>query len=203
MWIDALCVNQEDIQERNFQVALMDRIHNNAARVVVCLGEESKDSKVAIEGLKRLPSSADDQILEDEGEGLDIGLDFPEYGCCRRLSCLIGQSCFCGTDMVNLVEVTRFVEWFGDRVNINFDFPYVLRLGNIQISKPTVSEALIDLLFGTRHCGSTDPRDKVFALLPMLPLATEEVLSADYLENTASVFTNIATYLLKTEGFPV
>lgn len=47
-WIDALCINQNDIEERNEQVAIIGHIYANAETVVVWLGEEDWNSKVAI-----------------------------------------------------------------------------------------------------------------------------------------------------------
>ena len=40
LWIDALCINQIDIVERNHQVAQMRYIYENAVEVLVWLGEE-------------------------------------------------------------------------------------------------------------------------------------------------------------------
>ena len=48
-WIDAVCINQADIPERNAQVATMRRIYHSAARVQVWLGEEADDSDAAFE----------------------------------------------------------------------------------------------------------------------------------------------------------
>ncbi|KAK3326832.1 heterokaryon incompatibility protein-domain-containing protein [Apodospora peruviana] len=39
LWVDAVCINQEDILERNSQVTLMDQIYRRAKSVVVWLGE--------------------------------------------------------------------------------------------------------------------------------------------------------------------
>ncbi|KAF5568397.1 heterokaryon incompatibility (het-6OR allele) [Fusarium phyllophilum] len=38
-WIDALCINQHDLQERKLQVGIMDRIFGGSSRVVVWLGK--------------------------------------------------------------------------------------------------------------------------------------------------------------------
>ena len=43
-WIDALCINQDDIQEKNEQVKLMRTIYGKAARVCVWLGEPDTTS---------------------------------------------------------------------------------------------------------------------------------------------------------------
>lgn len=40
VWIDALCINQDDILERNHQVAQMKDIYSQAVRVVVWIGQE-------------------------------------------------------------------------------------------------------------------------------------------------------------------
>jgi len=38
LWVDALCINQADIQERNYQVSLMSYIYTRAQQVLVWLG---------------------------------------------------------------------------------------------------------------------------------------------------------------------
>lgn len=48
LWVDAICINQDDIDERNAQVKRMGRIYSLATRVVVWLGEESADSRLAL-----------------------------------------------------------------------------------------------------------------------------------------------------------
>ena len=40
LWIDALCINQDDLEEKGNQVARMGHIYRNASRVVVWLGED-------------------------------------------------------------------------------------------------------------------------------------------------------------------
>lgn len=45
MWIDAICVNQEDLEERSSQVGLMASIYASATRVVVWLGEYTTDDR--------------------------------------------------------------------------------------------------------------------------------------------------------------
>ncbi|KAF2867153.1 heterokaryon incompatibility protein-domain-containing protein [Massariosphaeria phaeospora] len=49
MWVDALCINQEDTQERSEQVQLMKEIYQNAERVIVWLGPEDMSTKPAID----------------------------------------------------------------------------------------------------------------------------------------------------------
>ena len=46
LWIDALCINQEDILERNQQVNQMGVIYSQARRVVVWLGQQNSSSTI-------------------------------------------------------------------------------------------------------------------------------------------------------------
>jgi len=52
LWIDAICINQVDIEERSAQVSRMDHIYRLAKRVVVWLGPE--DNTLAMETLQHL-----------------------------------------------------------------------------------------------------------------------------------------------------
>lgn len=54
LWIDAICINQDDLDERNFQVRLMWHIYSVAGQVMVWLGEEGDDSDVAMEMIRLL-----------------------------------------------------------------------------------------------------------------------------------------------------
>ena len=52
LWVDALCINQEDIPERNEQVSRMGTLYNQAEEVLVWLGPEKDGSDIAISFIK-------------------------------------------------------------------------------------------------------------------------------------------------------
>ncbi|KAK7183476.1 het domain protein [Paraphaeosphaeria sporulosa] len=54
LWIDAVCINQRDDEEKATQVAAMARIYGLAKRVIVWLGAETNDSTLAFERLRDL-----------------------------------------------------------------------------------------------------------------------------------------------------
>ena len=54
LWVDAICINQEDIPERNQEVLRMMSIYRMAEHVIVWIGEPSEDSGVAIDHLLEL-----------------------------------------------------------------------------------------------------------------------------------------------------
>lgn len=78
LWVDAICINQDDVKEVNSQVSLMHRIYQSAENVVVWLGEPentpvaSDSSETWLRHLvdehqlasKATPPSLDTQILQ-------------------------------------------------------------------------------------------------------------------------------------------
>ncbi|KAF2181338.1 HET-domain-containing protein, partial [Zopfia rhizophila CBS 207.26] len=56
-WIDTLCINQNDPEERTSQVELMGAIYSAAKRVVIWLGEEDTASQKAIDTMIELSKS--------------------------------------------------------------------------------------------------------------------------------------------------
>lgn len=54
LWVDALCINQEDLAERSSQVLLMQRIYHNAFEVCMWLGTEDQFTRRAFNLLNKL-----------------------------------------------------------------------------------------------------------------------------------------------------
>ncbi|KAH8745391.1 heterokaryon incompatibility protein-domain-containing protein, partial [Hyaloscypha finlandica] len=73
-WIDAICIDQENVQERNHQVSLMKDIYSKASQVAFWLGPASANSNLAIEMIKMGPSFHKKGLLPmwtpDEGKAL-------------------------------------------------------------------------------------------------------------------------------------
>ncbi|KKY28420.1 putative ankyrin and het domain protein [Phaeomoniella chlamydospora] len=72
IWVDAICINQEDNIEKSAQVALMGKIYQSAKSVTVWLGRERQDnSDSTAEDLLlnawRLDTGVRDGKLDDEG----------------------------------------------------------------------------------------------------------------------------------------
>ena len=61
MWVDAICIDQDNPKERSQQVQLMAKIYNNAHRVIVWLGEEAVEIKGALQDIQL---SANEEFAE-------------------------------------------------------------------------------------------------------------------------------------------
>jgi predicted DNA-binding protein (MmcQ/YjbR family) len=46
MWVDAICINQGDVSERNHQVAQMTQVYSQAEKLFIWLGRESDEKAV-------------------------------------------------------------------------------------------------------------------------------------------------------------
>jgi len=51
-WVDAVCINQKDNQEKGGQIQLMAQIYSQASRVVIWLGGAENDSDQALEDIR-------------------------------------------------------------------------------------------------------------------------------------------------------
>lgn len=54
LWIDAICINQDDNQERNQQVTMMARIYHSARSVLMWIGEATSDTAIAFNTIPTL-----------------------------------------------------------------------------------------------------------------------------------------------------
>jgi hypothetical protein len=67
IWIDAICINQQDQQERGHQVRSMAKIYGRAHRVVVWLGEAADGSDRAFEEIrarKKWSNSSGNEMIQ-------------------------------------------------------------------------------------------------------------------------------------------
>ncbi|KAM5363563.1 hypothetical protein ACJZ2D_011947 [Fusarium nematophilum] len=59
IWADAICINQNDIDEKSAQVCIMDRIYSKATFVLAWLGPEDAETEAGLKTLKILAENID------------------------------------------------------------------------------------------------------------------------------------------------
>lgn len=67
LWVDAICINQDDIIEKSFQVQLMGRIFAKAEAVLAWLGDGSDGSEAALSWFDRFSLSDSTTMREENG----------------------------------------------------------------------------------------------------------------------------------------
>jgi len=60
IWVDALCIDQENLQERNKQVTIMREIYQMADKVLIWLGEEAENSHLIFKHLNEWKKYCED-----------------------------------------------------------------------------------------------------------------------------------------------
>jgi hypothetical protein len=84
--VDAICINQQNIPERNFQVQLMKEVYSNAERVLIWLGECEDESDLAMDLIKTwAPPGAEQMDMARLLEKVPKGFDIRAWHAARRL----------------------------------------------------------------------------------------------------------------------
>jgi Heterokaryon incompatibility protein (HET) len=65
LWVDAICINQADDQEKALQVQNMGKIYDQASRVIIWFGEGTDDSDQAFEDIR---NAAEDEVTDTSEE---------------------------------------------------------------------------------------------------------------------------------------
>lgn len=68
-WVDAICINQQDLSERGQQVQLMKAIYEHAKQVLIWLGPASADSDIAMDLIDEI-TDADSEFDSAESESI-------------------------------------------------------------------------------------------------------------------------------------
>jgi hypothetical protein len=66
IWIDAICINQADMEERAVQVRIMDKVYSKAAHTIIWLGRADEYTPAAAETIKRVAAYPKDAFVRSE-----------------------------------------------------------------------------------------------------------------------------------------
>lgn len=220
VWIDGLCIDQNNIQERNAQVALMARIYKTAISVRIWLGPEDKHTRQVYEALNKPPHdiAADRVSCED----LKAVGEFFSRSWFRRKwviqeICLAGSlEMYCGRFALN-TNTSVFASLRNNKTVHQVLYNASLEATNLfELRHWITSElartrsyfggawtvpseiSLVGLIRLTWGFACTDPRDSIFALLGILAGTTQKkAMTVDYTRPTADVFTDAARHFLE------
>ncbi|KAL2040278.1 hypothetical protein N7G274_007181 [Stereocaulon virgatum] len=229
LWIDAICVNQQDLKERGHQVERMADVYRNADQVLVWLGPESDNSAWAIGTLLDLslsidvdwralsmePSSQGQSHWADGGEQLPYDdetwqaiLHLLQRNWFRRL--WIWQE-VCLARRATVVCGYETIAW-GNFCCAIFCLRFKPRSRWVQDAlAPSISSAynicsyetasmLVDVLEYTKDCEFSDPKDRIYALLNLVRDEITVDLKPDYSKTATQVFQDVVLRELATHN---
>lgn len=209
MWIDAICINQNDLEERSRQVRLMARIFANASRTIIYLGEHTPSSRVVFQELAEAAAgpmkqcSACGQVKpfrEKPGIHIVKGLEeliqrpwFHRVWVLQEVVMNPERIVLCVDDAVSWKTLDAL--FFGykhlrvtkEPIPFAWDPQYFAETGT------SVWHILWICLHETRESLASDNRDKIFSLKALLGNEQDEVDQLiDYTKTQEETFINLA-----------
>ena len=207
LWVDALCINQSDNEERASQVSRMGAIYKAASRVLVWLGESSDTGDRDLDVASTSQDSSTEVIRKQQNRALHrLHSKGPPFWWQRTwvvqefvLPTLAPVASFDRwtlewadfTALVSNTEMYSVLTWYQDVV------APVLNLNTIREATHRSSEASYDLLSLALQTCSTDatqPMDKVYGLLGLVDTAEAARIVPDYDQATWQTFA-LATFV--------
>lgn len=187
LWIDAICIDQATLHERNSQVSLMSRIYRSASRVVVYFGKGNNDSDELFDTLNSmLNQSISTKQLEQAKQLFSFGWFkrlwvFQEITLARQAWVMCGNKTIQWRTLANFHneyfnkighaddQHTKFNTCAHTRVLFQFGLCGIQRI-----------DTFPQLFLATQSGRASDPRDKVFALLGLVEQDSHVDFIPDY-----------------------
>ena len=249
LWIDFVCINQQDLDERNQQVQLMYRIFGQAERVIAYLGEEADGSQNVPDFLRQIQVAAFSPVCDTKGLWSEQDLEslrlpphqdeawtmlprfvmrswfvrvwiMQEALAARNLAFVCGEWSLPAAPVVQtlMVVFTHKFACFGrpsspsDRTAESAalslgQLAFLVWLGLCSRGSELLERkprewGLLDVLEMARQSSSTDPRDKVFAMLNLCSDPTSTLIQPDYNLDMVEVFKKVACTIIRAGQGP-
>lgn len=229
LWVDALCINQEDSEEKSNQVKLMGEIYSRARSVPIWLGQEADADAQAFQAVEAIWNRLSRPNLA--GTKFEASVDkisqldnFPKDGL-KQISALLSRPWFSRLWVLQeAVKARKAVLLLG---NMSIQFEWLGRVAQSLASDGTrdifgaklFSTILIqscrnmerkgsnkltifDLIFSTNSLETSEPRDRLYALLNLPLVEMEWVPLPNYNLSRMEVFREFVILdLLQNKSF--
>ncbi|KAJ4329094.1 hypothetical protein N0V84_000453 [Fusarium piperis] len=202
IWIDSICINQNDVNERSVQVSQMGKIFSAARKVHIYLGNNIDDG-IASKAL---------HVLRSMGNLREFSMRLKNRA--EAVKTLFSQTYFSRMWIIQEVLLAKSValHWGTatspwrtlseghleelKKYGIDSCIPEWMRI-RATTKNFRNSETLGELLFSAMGSTASNDRDKVYGIYGLLFDAEEEGLTVDYSLSVKQVFTNMAVHLIK------
>lgn len=201
VWIDAMCVNQSNINERNHQVGLMDRIYQAATNVHICIYNPRTDFAALVDWLwykdQTVPQAKTLQITDTSDFSLEVVRSqmLSLYHCryFRRLW-VIQEVTLARTLVLHANE--RSITLSGStwqrlqKATTRWKIPLPAPLQSIGTTDP--SQPFMRQFIRSSGSDCSDPKDKIYAILSILPASVRSFFTVDYSRSVEEVYADAA-----------
>ncbi|KAK2765754.1 heterokaryon incompatibility protein [Colletotrichum kahawae] len=212
VWIDAICVNQDDLHERGRQVSLMPQIYSRAREVIIYVGEATSDIPALFKHLTWAQHNTTPGKREEIQGALARLLSrryFSRAWIIQEVALARQATLVCGSHTLSwsLVHVNNLAArgLLSALATEDGSIPGLQAWPPaIQFKAPAFRTTgdLLRLLDLARNSRAADPRDKVFAVFGLITCPESEGFSADYTKTPKEVFTSTALWIAQRFGLP-
>jgi hypothetical protein len=213
-WIDSICINQANLEERGSQVARMGQIYGLARRVIAWLGPASSDSPLAVSTLQYLSHQIEvckphyfirsARFAEAEWwdhssalpyedatfEALAAFLDRPWFErlwVMQEVQLANRQAAFqCGHDSILVTDMQRAMAALDQRVGIPAALAARITVASGAIKGHFTSWMQVLAYARRRQC--SDQRDKIYGVLSLAPPAVAAGIHPQYSSSLSQVY---------------
>ncbi|EON65769.1 hypothetical protein W97_05008 [Coniosporium apollinis CBS 100218] len=220
LWVDALCINQMDKDERSSQIKIMGDIYRGAEKTLVWLGEEGDGSHLAMDLLSSVTSAGLQDLFENPSRNasleqswvaLQILFRRPYWSRVWVLQEILlshPTKIFCGNCTCEWENVQMLLDPDNfKKFNLCSHSARKALLSRTTLPKLLVEiihrrqrgeqSRLLNYLILSRQRSATEPHDHVYGVLG---LVDQEILTADYNEAVEAVYKNVVKRLINLDG---
>jgi hypothetical protein len=213
LWIDAICIDQANSQERGHQVKSMDRIYEQASAVVAYLGEETPGSRLLFKELAKADETRSktgkynrpppSDILVEELNNLIRRPWFRRVWVLQEVSNGAIIYFMCGSAWTSMGALQECLYGYSSNLVTESCCPLPLTVRfNHDPQSERASVHLWEYLVSSRECLATDPRDNIFALRSLIPPEYRAAMDnlIDYERSVEQTFIETALFLIQDLG---
>ncbi|CZR67662.1 uncharacterized protein PAC_17561 [Phialocephala subalpina] len=213
LWIDAICIDQENLQERGHQVQQMGLIYQKAERVFIWLGQGTKETDLVMDSMKSLH----DIFIKKEGGWRELArfrMSVCPAGCYEGMELILSRPWFRRIWVLQEIANARVATVLCGRKSISAS-TFAQVPGLLGLQPDPHCQAVLDIMPGLsrqtswwkekrdlytllkkfRESEATDERDIVYALLGISSDACK-VLLPNYEKPLLQVIRDTTSFLL-------
>ena len=226
LWVDAVCIDQHNVQERSHQVSRMNDIYSHAENVIVWLGEPLSDAELAFDFLREfgrqrnelLMSTEEDRNTEQTAMSVRSLLTrswwtriwtAQEWILAGRTTFQSGQYILAGEVLIRCLEHYRYHIKHTDCCAMHLTSEFLFRLGDSlqplfaldAVRQSSAYQDFSSTLGYLRMRQAVDPRDKVYGVLALAASQYAGLLRADYTASVEKVYEQLALALISQNKY--
>lgn len=216
VWVDVICVNQDNIPERNRSVSLIWKIYTKARRVIVWIGEtepgkancprrwpnaqDPEDTRPVLCAKPRLAALEHDNVkvkLNELLSDMNFGSATQSSGEVWWKRLWVVQEFSCARTEPTVYIGPHAISWqfFSELMHTQTHD----RLSLFQSLRSQEDQTLLRLIFMAKTFHCSDPKDRIYALLGLTRDGPSPIVP-DYSKSVRQVYEEATLHLIQEEG---